>query len=220
MHHKATLFDLDGTLLNTLEDIGDAANRVLAEHGFPAHSMEAYRQFIGDGVSMLITRSLPEEQRHDETIRTFVEAFRKDYGQNWNVKTKPFEGVPELLDALARRGIRMAVLSNKPHEMTKRCIETLLHEWSFDVVLGHRENVPRKPDPSGALEVADYLNISPQQFLYLGDSAVDMKTARAASMFSVGVLWGYRSMKELKEAGAQALIKRPSDALKLLEELR
>lgn len=220
MSYKAILFDLDGTLLNTLADIGDAVNRVLTRESLPAHSLPAYRHFIGDGVVMLMTRALPENKQNDETIGNLVEAFRKDYGKNWNVKTKPFEGVPGMLDALSRRRIRMAVLSNKPHAMTRRCIEELLPEWTFDVVLGQRENVPRKPDPSGALEVADHLNLLPKQILYLGDSAVDMLTARAAGMFAIGALWGYRSMDELKGAGAQALIDRPEDVLSFLEEPR
>jgi len=220
MPYKAILFDLDGTLLNTLEDLGDAVNRVLTRAGLPVHSLHAYRHFIGDGVVMLMSRALPEDKRNDETIRNLVEAFRKDYGENWNVKTKPFEGVPGMLDALVRRRIRMAVLSNKPHAMTRRCIEELLPEWTFEVVLGQRENVPRKPDPSGALEAADHLNLLPKQILYLGDSAVDMLTARAAGMFAVGALWGYRSMDELKGAGAQALIDRPEDVLSFLEEPR
>ena len=218
MPYKAILFDLDGTLLNTLEDLGDAVNRVLKREGLPAHSLSAYRHFIGDGVVMLMSRALPEHKRNDATIRSLVKAFRRDYGKNWNVKTKPFEGVPGMLDALSRRSIRMAVLSNKPHVMTRRCIEELLPDWTFDVVLGQRENVPRKPDPSGALEVADHLNLLPQQVLYLGDSAVDMLTARAAGMFAIGALWGYRSMDELRGAGAQALIDRPGDVLSFLEE--
>lgn len=220
MPYKAIIFDLDGTLLNTLEDLGDAVNRVLTKEGLPVHSMNAYRSFIGDGVVMLMSRALPESERNDETIGSLVEAFRRDYGKNWNVKTKPFKGVPALLDALVRLRIRMAVLSNKPHPMTRRCIEELLPDWIFEVVLGQRENVPRKPDPTGALEVADHLKLLPGQILYLGDSGVDMMTARAAGMFAVGALWGYRSMEELKDAGAQALIDRPEAVLRFLEESR
>lgn len=216
MSYKAILFDVDGTLLNTLEDLCDAVNRVLAGKGFPTHKLDAYRYFVGDGAAMLITRALPEEKRNDDTIRSCLEVFREDYGRNWNVKTKPYDGVTEMLDALIARGLKIAALSNKPHEFTKRCVNHLLPNWTFDVVLGHRDAVPLKPDPAGALEVAKRLNMLPADFLYLGDSAVDMKTAIAAGMFPVGVLWGFRPVEELQENGAQALIERPLEILNLL----
>jgi len=216
MPYKAILFDVDGTLLNTLEDLSDAVNRVLAGKGFPTHKLEAYRYFIGDGSAMLITRALPEEKRNDDTIRSCIEIFIEDYGRNWNVRTKPYDGVTEMLDALMARGLKIAALSNKPHEFTKRCVNDLLPNWTFEVVLGYRDAVPLKPDPASALEVAKRLNIPPVDFLFLGDSAVDMKTAIAAGMYPVGVLWGYRSIEELQENGAQALIERPLEILNLL----
>jgi len=216
MTYKAILFDLDGTLLNTLDDLGDAANRILAAKGFPTHTLDEYRYFIGDGTAMLITRALPEEQRSDDTIRACLEAFRQDYARNWKAKTRPYDGVTEMLDELAARGLKMAVLSNKSHEFTKRCVADLLPDWPFNVVLGERHAFPLKPDPAGALEVAKRLNIPPPEFLYLGDSAVDMKTAIASGMFPVGVLWGFRPAQELEENGAQALIERPSEVLNLL----
>ena len=216
MPYKAILFDLDGTLLNTLEDLGDAVNRVLAAMRFPTHKLDEYRYFVGDGTAMLITRALPEEKRNDDTIRACLEAFRQDYGRNWKLKTRPYDGVTEMLDDLTAHGLKMAVLSNKSHEFTKRCVADLLPNWTFHVVLGQRDAVPLKPDPAGALEVAERLNIPPANFLYLGDSAVDMKTAIAAGMFPVGVLWGFRLAEELQENGAQALIERPSEVLNLL----
>ena len=216
MTYKAILFDLDGTLLNTLEDLGNSVNRVLARRGFPTHTLNEYRYFVGDGTAMLITRALPQGKRNDETIRTCLEAFSEDYGRNWKVKTSPYEGIPEMLDAVTERGLKIAVLSNKQHEFTKRCVADLLPNWTFDVVLGQRDAVNRKPDPAGALEVAEHLHIPPADFLYLGDSAIDMRTATAARMFPVGVLWGFRSAEELKVSGAQALIERPSEILNFL----
>jgi phosphoglycolate phosphatase len=218
MHRKAIIFDLDGTLLNTLEDIGDAANRVLAANGLPTHSMEAYRRFVGEGVKMLITRAVPEEKRQEHTIRAFVEAFREDYGRHWNVKTRPYPGIPDLINAAVKRGMKLAVLSNKPHPMTTLCVRELLPHWNFHAVLGQRDGVPRKPNPAGALEIADRLIMQPEEFFYLGDSAVDMKTALAANMFPVGALWGFRSREELKEAGARALIAHPSEMEPLLDQ--
>jgi phosphoglycolate phosphatase len=216
MPYKAILFDLDGTLLNTLEDLYNAANRVLAARGLPTHKLDEYRYFTGDGTPMLITRALPEEKRNDKTIRACLKAFCEDYGRNWKLETKPYDGVSEMLDELTVRGLKIAVLSNKSHEFTKRCVADLLPNWTFHVVLGQRGEVPLKPDPAGALEVAERLNIPPAEFLYLGDSAVDMKTAIAAGMFPVGVLWGFRPAEELRENGARALIERPSEVLNLL----
>ena len=217
MSYKAILFDLDGTLLDTLEDIGNAMNRVLAGKGFPTHEMDVYRYFVGDGAAMFIKRALPEEKRNDDTIRACLKKFMEDYGRNWNVKTKPYEGVPEMLDELTERGLKMAVLSNKPHEFAKQCVTEVLSNWNFDVILGQRNGVPPKPDPAGALEVAGRLNTLPADFLYLGDSGVDMKTAVASTMFPVGALWGFRSMEELKENGSRALVERPAEVLNLLD---
>ncbi len=216
MAYKAAIFDLDGTLLDTLEDLTSSVNRVLAARGFPTHTVDEYRYLVGDGTVMLITRALPEEERNEETIHACLEAYYEDYGQNWNVNTRPYEGIPEMLDALTERGLSIAVLSNKRHEFTERCVAHLLPKWTFDVVLGQRDEVNRKPDPAGALEVSDRLKIPPGAFLYLGDSAVDMKTAVAAGMFAVGVLWGFRPARELLDGGAQALIERPMDILNLL----
>jgi len=217
MPHKAVLFDLDGTLLDTLSDIGAAVNRVLAGKGFPAHELDVYRYFVGDGSAMLINRALPKEKRTDDVIRTCLAAYLEDYGRNWNVMTKPYEGIPEMLDALSDCGLKMAILSNKNHELAKRCTKELLSNWNFEVVIGQRNGVPPKPDPAGALEVAKRLNLPPVDFLYMGDSGVDMKTAVASGMFPVGVLWGFRSMGELRDNGSLALINRPSEILGLLD---
>lgn len=216
MRYKAVLFDLDGTLLDTLEDLGNAVNRVLARKGFPTHELDSYRYSVGDGAAMLVKRALPKDKRKDNIVHPCLEAFLEDYGQNWNVKTKPYDGIPAILDALTSREIKKTVLSNKPHELTKRCVEHLLPNWNFDVVLGKRDEIPGKPDPAGALEVAECLNIPPSEFLYLGDTAVDMKTSVVAGMFPVGALWGFRPAKELQENGAQALIAHPLEILNLL----
>lgn len=217
MPYKAVLFDLDGTLLDTIDDIGNSANRVLAQNGFPTHQMDTYRKFVGDGALNLIIRALPEDRRIDTVIHACYDAFQDDYSKNWNVKTRPYDEIPELLDTLTDRGLKMAVLSNKPHKYTKPCVSCFLPHWSFDVVLGQRDNIPKKPDPAGALEIAGQMNISPSDFLYLGDTEIDLKTSIDAGMFPVGVLWGFRSAEELRENGAKALIKRPLETLYLLD---
>jgi phosphoglycolate phosphatase len=217
MRAKAVLFDLDGTLLDTLEDIANSANSALVRYGLPTHSVDAYRYFIGDGVTMLISRALPDENRDSDIIAKCVKGFRQDYSRNWNVNTRPYEGVPELLDALAAKHIKMAVLSNKPDDFTKQCVSELLPNHDFEMILGQRDAIPIKPDPVGALQIADRLGITPSRFLYLGDSAIDMKTAVRAGMFPVGALWGFRPLEELREHGAQAVIEHPMDLLGLLD---
>jgi phosphoglycolate phosphatase len=216
MAYKAIIFDLDGTLLNTLEDLTNSMNRVLTKEGFPIHPLDAYRYFVGNGATMLVTRTLPPENRDDETIRRCLKMFLEDYNQNWNIKTKPYKGVPGMLDALAARGLKMAVLTNKPDNNAKSCVAELLSNWNFEMVLGQRDGLPRKPDPAGALEIAEIFQIAPSEILYLGDTAVDMQTALAAQMFPVGALWGFRPQKELQENGAQAFLKQPMDILALL----
>ena len=216
MEFKAILFDLDGTLLDTLDDLGNSVNRVLAERGFQTHDLDRYRYFVGDGAMMMITRVLPKQKRKNDVIQACVDAFQKDYSQNWKVKTRLYDGIAEMLDELVTQNLKLAVLSNKPHKFTKQCVDELLSNWTFEIVLGQRDAVPRKPSPEGALEIAEHLNAKPENLLYLGDSDVDMQTAVAAGMFPAGVLWGFRSMKELKDAGAKALIERPSEILSLL----
>ncbi len=217
MTYKAVLFDLDGTLLDSIEDMGDSMNRVLVQNGFPVHDKDAYCRFVGDGATNLITRALPEGERTDTVVHSCLKSFLEDYDKNWNVKTRLYDGVPELLDTLTSRGLKISVLSNKPHKYTLKCVAGFLSDWEFDVVFGQRDDVPRKPDPAGALEIAKKLDISPSDFLYLGDTETDLKTSFAAGMFPVGVLWGFRSAEELRENGATVLLKKPLDALDLLD---
>lgn len=220
MHFQAVIFDLDGTLLDTLADIADSVNSTLARLGLPTHGVGTYRQFIGDGITTLVSRALPAEKRNDDIVTDCVKAFRESYNRNWKVNTRPYHDVEELLDSLSAKHVKMAVLSNKPHDFTKRCIDELLPNHSFEMILGQRDGIPRKPDPAGALEIAEGLGVKPSRFLYLGDSAVDMETAVRAGMFPVGALWGFRPLEELWEHGAQAVIHGPMELLGLLKKLR
>ena len=214
---KAILFDLDGTLLDTLDDIADSANSTLVRYGLPTHSVDAYRFFIGDGVNMLISRALPHEKRESDIIAKCIQGFRENYSRNWNIKTRPYDGVPELLDALAAMQIKMTILSNKPDDFTKLCVRELLPNHHFEMIIGQHDAIPMKPNPVGAIQIANNLEIAPSQFLYLGDSAIDMDTAVRAGMFPVGALWGFRPLEELQEHGAEAVIQRPVDLLGLLD---
>jgi phosphoglycolate phosphatase len=216
MRYDAVLFDLDGTLLDTLEDIADAANTVLTAHGFPTHPVPSYRGFVGDGVEMLVVRMLPEGRKDRATIEACLSEYRDAYRRCWNVKTQPYAGVADMLDALTARHLKMAVLSNKPDDFTKQCVKTMLGRWRFAPVVGQLPGVPRKPDPTGAERVARKLRVPAARILYLGDSGVDMQTAVGAHMFPVGALWGFRSREELLAHGAAGLAERPGDLLAFL----
>jgi phosphoglycolate phosphatase len=217
MPFRAIIFDLDGTLLDTLDDIANAAKRVLAARGFPTHPNVQYRTWIGEGVLKLILRALPEGHQDEATVQACAGAYVQEYERNWNTQTKPYAGVPELLDALVARGLKLAVLSNKPDPFTQRCVDELLARWTFDVVLGAGDKFPRKPDPTGATEIARSLGMLAAECLYVGDSGVDSQTARAARMCAVGALWGFRDRAELLNAGAQFLINHPTEVLDVLD---
>lgn len=217
MHFDGVIFDLDGTLLDTLSDITASLNHVLTDRNLPTVEIDTCRKLVGSGVAMLVTRALPEGARGEKTVEELVEAFRLVYGRNWNVCTRPYEGIPALLDGLSGRGIKLSVLSNKPDDFTRRCVTGLLAEWKFAVVLGQREGVPNKPDPGGALEIARRLRLPPSRVLFVGDSGIDMLTARRAEMTAAGVLWGFRSRRELEESGATVVVERPEEILRLLD---
>lgn len=212
---KAVLFDLDGTVLDTLQDIADSCNAALGRHGFPPHPVDSYRYFVGDGVPVLVSRTVPAQQHIGETLASVAAAYREEYQRRWKATTNLYPGIADLLDQLALRGINMAVLSNKPDDFTRRCVAEYLSRWSFPVVLGASKAFPPKPDPAGARHVACRLDVPPDQFYYLGDTPTDMRTAVAAGMFPVGVLWGFRKAEELKAAGARQLIANPRELLKL-----
>jgi len=216
MKFKAVLFDLDGTLLNTLDDLADSMNVSLKRFGFPPHPVDTYKYMVGDGLVNLVTRALPEHQRDEATINKIATSQREEYARNWAAKTRPYEGVPELLDTLQERGIATCVLSNKPDDFTHIIVQKFLSKWKFADVRGQNKDTPIKPNPTGANQIAQKLGFSTAEFLYVGDSNTDMETANAAGMFPVGVLWGFRTKDELVDAGAKALIERPTDLLSLV----
>jgi len=221
MGFRAVMFDLDGTLLDTLEDLADSMNAVLVAAGFPVHELEAYKTFVGDGMVNLVRRAIPGCARNDDVIvARCLARMREEYGRRQKVKTRPYEGIPELLDELTTRRIRMAILSNKPDAATRSIVSTLLPRWRFDVVFGERAGMPRKPDPSTAREIAEVMGITCEEFLYVGDTDTDMITATRACMYPVGALWGFRKAEELLSSGARALIEKPQDLLSLLGEER
>ena len=215
---RAVIFDLDGTLLDTLADIGNAANTVLEGMNFPPHPLPEYKTFVGDGVRVLFERILPEGERRSEVIDAGVAKFAEVYREGWNKLSQPYAGVRSLLDELERRKLPLAVLSNKPQAFTELCVFHYLADWEFAAVLGQRAGIPRKPDPTAALEIAAQLQCSAEECLYLGDTSVDMQTATQAGMFAVGAAWGFRSVRELREHGAEAIVHHPCDVLAIIDQ--
>jgi len=217
MGFKAVIFDLDGTLLNTLDDLAVSANNALEKLGFPTHDIEAYKYFVGSGIRVLIKRALPQSVAEDESIvDRCLEEMQGQYNAHWDDKTVPYEGIPELLNALSSHGIKMSILSNKPDNFTQLTVNKLLSGWKFEVVLGKLEGVPPKPDPSSALKISRQLGLSPAEFVFLGDSGIDMRTANAAGMYAVGAAWGFRTVEELKNSGAKKIIYRPGELLDIV----
>ena len=198
---RGIIFDLDGTLADSLEDIAAAVNRTLARHAFPQHPVSAYRTFVGEGVRKLVERALPPGT---EALReSFLAAYQADYAEDLLDATRLFPGIPEVLDGLSSAGVPVGVLSNKPDLPTRRMVDALCSRWKFGAVVGERPGVPRKPDPAAALALADALGAPPEAVAFVGDTGVDMLTARAASMRPVGVLWGFRP-KEVLASGVDA----------------
>lgn len=214
MMYKAVLFDLDGTLTNTLEDIADAMNRALRLHDLPPWPVDAYRYLVGNGAKVLAQRCVRERQEMALSVQQTYQAWYETHNL---VKTRPYEGVPEMLSALAERGLQLAVFSNKPDADTKAVVRHFFPEVPFAVVRGQVEGVPVKPDPAGSLLVAREMSLTPDEFLYLGDTAVDMTCAIAAGMHPVGALWGFRTEEELRRNGAEHLAMRPNDLLLLTD---
>jgi phosphoglycolate phosphatase len=216
MSFRAVLFDLDGTLLDTIADLSGSMNAVLSRAGFPVHPVDAYKYFVGDGLKQLVIRALPEESRDAETVRRIHEAMRAEYELHSHDRTRPYDGIPEMLSDLRRMEIPLAVLSNKPHAATLDVISHYFGDGVFRLVSGAKPDVPVKPDPQGALAVVREFGIPAGDFLYLGDTNTDMKTAIGAGMFPVGALWGFRTREELLGSGAKTVVAHPSEVPPLI----
>jgi phosphoglycolate phosphatase len=214
---NAILFDLDGTLLDTLDDLAEAANRVLEQAGLPTHTPSAYRRFIGDGSRMLVTRAIPEDHRTPDRIEDLLIRFKDDYSRHWKTATRPYPGINDLLRELVRRGIPRAVVTNKPHAFAEDCVHHFFPDIAFQMIQGQKEDAPLKPHPRPALEAARQLRVAAPECLLLGDSDVDMQTARAAGMLPVGAAWGFRPVAELTAAGAVRVVHTPQEILEYLD---
>ena len=215
---KLIVFDLDGTLINSLEDLADSANHVLVQHGFPTHPVDAYRYFVGDGVRKLIERILPEEERNDAQIEQCRQEFVAYYRIHMEDKTSVYPGMTELLKALKDKGLKIAVATNKVHVAVAPLMAKYFPNILFDSMIGQREGVPVKPHPQIMFDILKETGCQPSEALHVGDTATDMQLAHRAGIESVGVLWGYRPLEELQEAGARHIIKHPLDLLKIIDK--
>jgi phosphoglycolate phosphatase len=213
---QAVIFDLDGTLLDTLQDLAWAMNQVLQSLGFREHPVAAYKQFVGEGVERLVQRALPPESLNDRLLIDSVAQMRSIYQNNWHNLTQPYPGIEQMLQVLQENNIPLAVLSNKPHEFTSLCVKRFFPGIDFAKVQGALPKL-KKPDPDFIKLIIQDWGIAARQVVFVGDTNIDMKTARVGGFFALGVAWGFRSIEELWQAGAQKIIKTPQEILQLFQ---
>lgn len=216
MKIRSVIFDLDGTLLNTIGFIASCMNSVLKNRNLKMHDVADYRTFVGDGIDMLVARALPETMRDEQTVALCKQDMLVIYDNHTADTVRPYDGIRELLFALHERGVVISILSNKIHHYTIKAQQNLLADIPFSHVYGARDDVPMKPHPAGALEIAQLTGIAPEETMFVGDMKADILTAQNAGMVSVGVAWGFGEEETLKELGVDYLIYHPSELLALL----
>ncbi|MBR4117191.1 MAG: HAD family hydrolase [Clostridia bacterium] len=212
---KAVIFDLDGTLVNSLKDLCSSTNYALKKYGYLEHEEKEYNYLVGEGMVRLIKQALPENERETETFQIVFDEFYSHYRNHYLDKTAPYENIPQCIEQLKNAGVKLAVVSNKADEMTQKVVSKFF-DGDFSVVTGKRENYPAKPDPALTLEIIKQLGVTPQECAFVGDSGVDMATARNAGCKAVGVLWGFRLREELVENGAEYLLSNANEIAPLV----
>lgn len=213
---KLAIFDLDGTLLDTIGDLAASCDAVMQMNGLPQHTTDEYRQMVGRGILRLVEAAIPEHMRSPEYVEKVRRDFVAYYLDHIDLHTHPYNGIPELIDAMTERDVKIAVASNKFQAGTERLIRSFFPDVEFVAVLGQRVGVPLKPDPQIDLEIIEVAGVKPSETLHIGDSGVDMQTAHAVGVRAVGVTWGFRSREELVESGADVIIDHPEEILNLL----
>ena len=216
MNTETVIFDLDGTLLNTLEDLADSMNRVLKVHSLPEHNSESYKHFVGNGARKLVERALPVHLRDSDTVDKYLREYRSVYDNNWRNKTELYSGIADMLVKLRELRIPIAILSNKPHSDVLKVVAHFFDDTTFSAISGQRDHIPHKPAPDGVFVIMEELKVLPDFCLFVGDSSVDMQTAKNSGMKAVGVSWGFRTVGELLENGADHIIDDPQELLSLL----
>lgn len=216
MEIKLVIFDLDGTLLDSVEDIAASTNYALQQIGQPIHPVVSYKQFVGNGIAKLFERALPEGARSSENIDRMQQLFTAWYNDHMMHATRPYQGLPELLEELHLKGVKLAVASNKYHEATERLVSYYFPDIPFVTVLGHRIGMPAKPDPAIVQAILALSGVAPQQTLFVGDSGVDMQTAINSNTIACGVSWGLRSRSELESFNPAFIVDNTAELRKLL----
>ena len=214
---KLVTFDLDGTLVDTLEDLRQSVNQALEELSLPRHSSDSFRMNVGSGARFMIARSLPDDRQ--DLLDTVLQMQKAYYQEHLCDRSRAYPGIREMLNELKQGEYKLAVLSNKPDPYTREIIERLFEQDIFDIVMGNRQGMPLKPDPGCVLEIAGQLLVSAEQAAFVGDTSIDMQTANRAGMLAVGVSWGFREAEELRENGCQMLIDSPEELPALLSGL-
>ena len=217
MHYKAVIFDLDGTLLDTIEDLTLCFNSIIEKRGFPVFDMDEYKLFVGVGAENVIRSIIPKEKITETLVKECLSEFKAVYAEGCLVHTKPYPEIDQLLRSLKEKGIKCSVLSNKPHDATVQCVYYYFPKVPFHNIIGKKEDTPLKPDPLLTLKILEEMQVSPNECVFLGDTATDMQTAANAGAFPVGALWGFRSVDELAEAGAKEVIANPLELLALFD---
>lgn len=212
---KLVIFDLDGTLLNSLEDLADSCNYLLRKYGFPEHPLDSYRYFVGDGIHKLVERVLPEDKRQQDFVEQFFQEMVAYYDIHKADKTMPYFGIVETLETLQQQGTMLAVASNKVNKAMIPLMEHYFPTIKFTAVLGQREGIPVKPHPQIIFDILEMAKVNADECLYVGDTDVDMDTAHRAGLKAVGALWGYRDRQELTEHQAEYIIAQPMELLKI-----
>ncbi len=218
MKIKAIIFDLDGTLLDTIPDITDAANKMLSNHNFPVYNQSNYIQWIGNGALKLIERAIPG--KHDMMyLQQLLDEYLEIHKHNCINKTKVYSGIDDLLNYLTLQNFSFSILTNKPDALTQKVVNHYFPDWKFSFVFGQKPEYPKKPDPTRALEIANKLNIKSDEVLFIGDSETDVKTSLAAKMSSVGVTWGYGTKDSMLNAGCKTFADNASELIELIKEI-
>lgn len=219
MNNRLIIFDLDGTLLNTLGDLATACNYMLSQRGLPSHTYEEYCSFVGNGIRRLVERALPEELLSEEYVKAARKDFMEYYIDHIDCKTQPYEGIPQLVASLQASGCKLAVVSNKFQAGTEKLIGKFFPQVEWVEVCGNREGVPLKPETDLIDIVLQKAGVALDRCVMVGDSAVDVETAHNAGIHSIGVTWGFRSRKELEDAGAEHIVTTVDELRELLSLL-